>query len=99
MQCMPSLSDGYVDEFWRLMCMLLLVWDRTHQVLEPVRVKVRLDELYLALVSMLPGSLPWLGSVRPKHPRSSPCAVGHTAGQIEHRGRVVQSHKSGNQKS
>lgn len=47
----------------------------THHVLEPVRVKVRLDALYLALVSMPPGSLPWLGSVKPKQPRSSPCAA------------------------
>lgn len=47
----------------------------THHVLEPVRVKVWLDALYLALVSMLPGSLPWLGSVRPKQPRISPRAA------------------------
>lgn len=38
--------------------------------------KVPLDGLYLALVSILLGSLPWLGSVRPKQPRISPLAVG-----------------------
>lgn len=47
----------------------------THHVLDPVRVKVRLEALYLALVSMLPGSLPWLGSVRPKQPKISPRAA------------------------
>lgn len=47
----------------------------TDQVFEPVRVYVRLDGLYLALVSMPPGSLPWFGSVKPKQPRISPRAV------------------------
>lgn len=47
----------------------------THHVFDPVRVKVRLEALYFALVSMLPGSLPWFGSVRPKQPKISPCAA------------------------
>ncbi len=42
-----------------------------------LRVKVRLDGLYLALVSMLPGSLPLFGSVSPKQPRISPRAAQH----------------------
>lgn len=47
----------------------------TYQVLAPLMVKVPLDALYLALVSILPGSLPWLGSVKPKQPRISPRAA------------------------
>ncbi len=45
-----------------------------YQVFVPLSVYVLLDELYLALDSMLPGSLPWLGSVRPKAPINSPVA-------------------------
>lgn len=46
-----------------------------HQVLAPLMVKVPLDLLYFALVSILLGSLPWLGSVKPKQPRISPRAA------------------------
>lgn len=49
---------------------------RTYQVLAPLMLKVPLDGLYLALVSILLGSLPWLGSVRPKQPKISPLAAG-----------------------
>mmetsp|Transcript_18076 Transcript_18076/g.25277 ORF Transcript_18076/g.25277 Transcript_18076/m.25277 type:complete len:249 (+) Transcript_18076:179-925(+) len=42
------------------------------QVLEPFR--THLFPFLTALVSMEPGSDPWLGSVRPKHPISSPVA-------------------------
>lgn len=48
----------------------------TYQVLAPLIVKVPLDGLYLALVSILLGSLPWFGSVKPKQPRISPRATG-----------------------
>merc|ERR1719357_262586 len=44
------------------------------QVLDPLMVKVPLEGLYLALVSIPLGSLPWLGSVKPKHPKISPRA-------------------------
>ena len=54
---------------------VLLVCLSTYQVLAPLMVKVPLDGLYLALVSMLLGSLPWFGSVKPKQPRISPRAV------------------------
>lgn len=46
----------------------------TYQDLVPLSVYVLLDSLYLARVSMPPGSLPWFGSVKPKHPISSPVA-------------------------
>lgn len=49
---------------------------RTYQVLAPLMLKVPLDALYLALVSILLGSLPWLGSVKPKQPKISPLAAG-----------------------
>ncbi len=50
----------------------------THQVLVPLMMYVHELGLYTALVSMPPGLLPWLGSVRPKHPISSPAAAEQT---------------------
>lgn len=46
-----------------------------YQVLAPLMVNVSLEGLYTALVSMPLGSLPWLGSVKPKQPRISPRAA------------------------
>lgn len=53
-----------------------------YQVLAPLRVNVSLEGLYMALVSMPLGSLPWLGSVRPKQPRISPRADQKTKSQV-----------------
>lgn len=46
-----------------------------YQVLAPLMENVSLEGLYTALVSMPLGSLPWLGSVKPKQPRISPRAA------------------------
>lgn len=45
-----------------------------YQDFVPFNVYVLLDGLYLALVSIDDGSLPWLGSVNPKQPINSPLA-------------------------
>lgn len=47
----------------------------THHDLLPFNVNVFLLALYLALVSIPLGLLPWLGSVSPKHPINSPFPV------------------------
>lgn len=53
-----------------------------YQVLAPLRLNVSLEGLYMALVSMPLGSLPWLGSVRPKQPRISPRADQQTKSKV-----------------
>lgn len=78
---------SYYLEYEALLCRFLalrkhavrrsssLTCGSTYQVLAPLMVKVPLAGLYLALVSILLGSLPWLGSVKPKQPRISPRAA------------------------
>lgn len=45
-----------------------------YHVFEPFKINSFVWESYLALVSIPPGLLPWLGSVNPKAPISSPRA-------------------------
>ena len=63
----------------------------TYHDFVPLIVYVLLDGLNLALVSILPGSLPWLGSVRPKAPTISPlAAINNTKeSRLHHKTRII----------
>lgn len=55
----------------------------SHQVLDPFRIYVPVLSSYRALVSMPLGSLPWLGSVKPKQPINSPLPVKLENGRLK----------------